>query len=63
MWNQSIWNEGIWNEAGEAPFIPVIVETHDAGVSFILDDALVLSFAVSDELGGFDEVISDECLR
>lgn len=55
MWNESIWNEGIWNESGDAlppPFIPPgIVTTPDAGVSF----------TISDELGGEDEVISDEC--
>ena len=54
MYNESLWNEGLWNgtAGGAAPVIPgVIVDTPDPGVSF----------TISDELGGEDEVISDEC--
>ena len=50
--NQSSWNESLWNGSGESPFVPVIVDTPDAGVSF----------TISDELGGFEEAISDECM-
>jgi hypothetical protein len=52
MWNDALWNEDLWNGSGEAPFVPGIVTTPDAGVSF----------DPSDELGAQDETISDECL-
>ena len=50
MFNESIWNELVWNETGHVPFVPVIVDTIDPGVSFI----------ISDELGGFDEAGIDD---
>jgi hypothetical protein len=53
MWNLSVWNDELWNDAGGVPFIPgEIVDTPDPGVSF----------TISDELGGFEEAISDECM-
>ena len=52
MFNESIWNELVWNETSAAPFVPVIVDTTDPGVSF----------TISDELGGISEVgSSDGC--
>jgi hypothetical protein len=53
VWNSSVWNDELWNDAGGVPFIPgEIVATPDPGVSF----------TISDELGGFEEAISDECM-
>jgi hypothetical protein len=52
MWNDALWNDELWNDSGAAPFVPVIVDTPDAGVSFM----------ISDELGGFEEAIGDECM-
>ena len=50
MWNDALWNEDVWNGSGGAaapPIIPgEIVTTPDPGVSF----------TISDELGGMDEV-------
>ena len=40
MWNESLWNEDLWNGSGEAPFVPVIVDTPDPGVSFNVSDEL-----------------------
>jgi hypothetical protein len=51
--NESAFNETAFNDSGGSAFIPgVIVDTPDPGVSF----------TISDELGGFEEVISDECM-
>jgi hypothetical protein len=48
-----MWNESLWNGSGGAPFVPVIVDTIDPGVSF----------AISDEPGGVSEAEgSDECM-
>ena len=52
MFNESLFNEDLFNDSGAVPSIPgEIVTTPDPGVSF----------TISDELGGEDEVISDEC--
>jgi hypothetical protein len=52
MFNDFEFNEAMFNDSGEAPFVPVIVATPDPGVSF----------TISDELGGFEETVSDECM-
>jgi hypothetical protein len=52
MFNEPLFNEGLFNDGGVGAFVPVIVDTPDAGVSF----------TISDELGGFEEAISDECM-
>jgi hypothetical protein len=53
MFNEFEFNEGLFNDAGGAgAFVPGIVDTPDPGVSF----------TISDELGGFEEAISDECM-
>ena len=51
MFNSDLFNDLLWNESISA-FVPVSVDTPDPGVSFV----------VSDELGGFEEAISDECM-
>jgi hypothetical protein len=51
MFNEFEFNEAMFNDSAAA-FVPVIVDTIDPGVSF----------TISDELGGFEEVISDECM-
>jgi hypothetical protein len=51
--NESVFNDALFNDGGASAFIPgVIVDTPDPGVSF----------TISDELGGFEEAISDECM-
>ena len=50
MWNDALWNEEMWNDSGTSEIVSPVVDTIDAGVSF----------TISDELGGFDETISDE---
>jgi hypothetical protein len=53
MFNEFEFNEAMFNDGGTMDaFVPVITDTMDAGVSF----------TISDELGGFDEAISDECM-
>ena len=51
MFNESIWNELVWNETGRAPFVPVIVDTPDPGVSFIISDELVPQDEIEDGNG------------
>jgi hypothetical protein len=52
MFNEILFNEGLFNGSGGSLFIPSIVTTPDPGVSF----------TISDELGGFEETVSDECM-
>jgi hypothetical protein len=54
MFNEALFNEAMFNDGGASAPVPPggIVDTIDPGVSF----------TVSDELGGFEEAISDECM-
>ena len=53
MFNEFEFNEALFNDGGVIAFVPgTIVDTIDPGVSF----------TVSDELGGHEEILSDECV-
>jgi hypothetical protein len=50
MFNESLDNAALFNDSGV--FVAEMVTAMDPGVSF----------TISDELGGFEEAISDECM-